>query len=84
MAKTQNNQARVAYTTVEGPKGWTVAACREGEDGYHPVPDYGPYADEAHARGIVDRLNTRLGLDKVTAFKIVVSTMPMLRPGGRR
>lgn len=82
MAKAQTT--RVAYTTIQGPLGWTVAICREGENGYRPVPDYGPYTEEAHTQGIVDRLNARLGLDKATVFKIVASTMPMLRRRSRR
>lgn len=78
------DQNRIAYTTIVGPKGWTIAVCREGENGYRPVPDYGPYKDEAHARGVADRLNVRLGVDQETAFKIVASTMPLLRRRSRR
>jgi len=69
--------------------GWSVACCVEGESGFHPVPDYGPYAgDEGQkrAQGIVDRLNERLGHGppdsvghKRAVRRIVRSTMPMSR-----
>lgn len=65
-----------AYAVVDLPGGWGVGCCVEGEKGYHPVPDYGPYDDDDRAQGIVDRLNKRLGLDSVAVRRIVGSTMP--------
>ena len=69
--------------------GWSVACCVEGEAGFHPVPEYGPYPGpegEKRAQGIVDRLNERLGYGpsnsvghKRTVRRIVGSTMLMSR-----
>lgn len=67
--------ARTAYALVEVPGGWGVAACVQGEKGYHPVPDYGPYKEESRAQGVVDRLNARLGCSRAQARLIVHSTM---------
>jgi hypothetical protein len=68
-----------AYWVVDVPGGWGVAAVVQGEEGYHPVPDYGPYEDERRAQVTVDSLNARLGVTKVRAHLIVRSTMPALR-----
>ena len=74
---------KTAYWVVDVPGGWGVACVVEGENGYHPVDDYGPYAEEAKAQGVVDRLNERLGHGpsdsaghKRTVRRIVGSTMP--------
>jgi hypothetical protein len=64
-----------AYVVVEVVGGWGVAACVRGEDGYHPVPEYGPYATDGEARGVVDRLNERLGVSARDAAIIIASTM---------
>ena len=74
-----------AYWVVDVPGGWGVGCCVEGEKGYHPVPDYGPYKGKkgrAHTRGIVDRLNERLGHGPADTYghiasvrHIVASTM---------
>ena len=70
------SKPRTAYHVVDVPGGWGVAACVENEPGYHPVPDYGPYEDDARAQNIVNALNTRLGISKDLAHRIVRSTMP--------
>ena len=67
---------RSCYWVVDVPGGWGVACVVEGERGYHPVEEYGPYTIEAHAQGVVDRLNARMGIDPVRARRIVASTMP--------
>jgi hypothetical protein len=74
-----SKQKKSAYCVVNVPGGWGVACCVQDEDGYHPVPEYGPYNDEARAQVIVDSLNVRAGITKVRAYKIVRSTMPALR-----
>lgn len=68
---------RVAYTTVEVSHGrFGIACCVEGEKGYHPVPDYGPYDDEKRAELIARNLNTRLAhVTPKEALRIVLSTM---------
>ena len=60
----KKQKKKSAYWVVDVPGGWGIACCVEGESGYHPVGDYGPYAGpegEKRAQGIVDRLNERLG-----------------------
>jgi hypothetical protein len=69
------SKKKIAYVVVDMPGGWGVAACREHENGYHPVGDYGPYEDETKAQGVVDRLNARAGVSSIRARKIVMSTM---------
>jgi hypothetical protein len=71
-----SKQKKSAYCVIEVPGGFGVACCVQDEDGYHPVPEYGPYNDEARAQVIVDSLNVRAGITKVRAHKIVRSTMP--------
>ena len=71
---------RIAYWVVDVTGGWGVAACKEGEGGYHPVPEYGPYPEESRAQGVVDRLNLRAGLGPTAVRGIVRSTMPQLAP----
>ena len=67
-----------AYVLIDvSSGGYGVACCVEGEKGYHPVPDYGPYMDEKHTQGVVDRLNERLGVSKDEAHRIVLSTMDL-------
>ncbi len=73
-------QKRRAYWVVDVPGGWGIACCVEGKHGYHPVDDYGPYENEARAKGIVDRLNKQLGLGPVAVRRIVGSTMPLVTP----
>ncbi len=80
-----NKRKKSAYWVVDVPGGWGIACCVEGEGGYHPVDDYGPYAGaegEKRAQGIVDRLNERLGYGPSNTFghkrvvrRIVGSTM---------
>lgn len=69
-------QKKIAYWVVDVPGGWGVGCVVEGENGYHPVEEYGPYVDETRAQGVVDRLNKRLGLGPVGVRRIVGSTMP--------
>ena len=69
-------QKKSAYTVVDVPGGWGVACCVEGERGYHPVDEYGPYQNEETAKIVVDRLNKRLELGPVGVRRIVGSTMP--------
>ena len=70
----------VAYVEVMGDdRTWGVAICKEGEDGYHPVPDYSGYDSEERAKGIAERLNKRLGVDSDEALRIVLSTMRKYR-----
>ena len=65
-----------AYTSYEVAHGsFGIALCERGVKGYQPVDDYGPYADEARAKGIAERLNERLGVSKASARTIVMSTM---------
>ncbi len=81
----KNKRLTTAYWVVDVPGGWGVACVVEGEEGYHPVADYGPYKGtkgEKHAQGIVDRLNERLGHGpadtaghKLAVRRIVGSTM---------
>lgn len=81
---------RVAYavTTEDGSK-WGVGVVFEGQSGYRPVPEYGPYEDEARAEGIVERLNARIGVDVQTALSITATTFgakpePKPKIAGRR
>lgn len=75
---------RVAYTTIPclGGDGtlFGVGLCVEGEQGYRMVSTYVPKVDESHIDGIVDRLNSRLGISKVEASKILISTMRRQTP----
>jgi hypothetical protein len=79
-----------AYWVVDVPGGWGVACCVEGERGYHPVDDYGPYKGKKgklHAEGIVGRLNERLGHGPAGTYghitsvrRVVGSTMSEPKP----
>ena len=69
-------QKKSAYWVVDVSGGWGVACCVEGERGYHPVDEYGPYQNEETAKIVVDRLNKRLELGPVGVRRIVGSTMP--------
>jgi hypothetical protein len=71
---------RSAYALIDDIDSWSIGACVEGEPGYHPVPEYKPFKNRSHMQLIVDRLNERLGLSKVTASKIVHSTMRAVPP----
>lgn len=65
---------RVAYVALpaeefcvqgQGVGFWGIGICRENEDGYRPVPDYGPYADSSERKTIwegCDVFNDTLGL----------------------
>lgn len=67
---------RVAYTVVPlDQRRFAIGCCVRGEQGYHPVDDYGPYVDEARAQGVVDRLNARIRVSPAQAKRIVQSTM---------
>jgi hypothetical protein len=69
------NKKRVAYsTTTEDGESWGIGIVTEGESGYRPVADYGPY-DEKRAEGVAERLNLRINVDKATAHKIIASSM---------
>lgn len=68
----------VAYWVVDMPGGWGVGCCVEGTLGYRPVPEYGPYKDEARAQATVANLNKRAGVSNARARRIVRSTMPRL------
>jgi hypothetical protein len=63
-----------AYHVVDVPGGWGVALCVQNSPGYRPVEDYGPYAEEDRAHGVVDRLNARAGLTAIQVHMIVRST----------
>ncbi len=65
---------RTAYTVVDMEGGWGVGACVEGQNGYHPVEEYGPYT-EVRAQQVVNKLNGRLGLAPKAIRDIVCSTM---------
>jgi len=70
---------KVAYVVAPGigkdGRLFGVGLCREGENGYHEVATYVPKMDESHIQGIVDRLNSRIMVNKEEAMKIVLSTM---------
>lgn len=73
------NRKRVAYAvTTEDGRAWGVGVVFENQPGYRPVPEYGPYEDEARAEGVVGRLNARIGVDEKTALQIVATSF-----GGR-
>ena len=74
-----------AYHVVDVPGGWGVALCVLNSPGYLPVEDYGPYAEEDRAQGVVDRLNENLGLGVRQVHAIVRSTFlpPKIRVTGR-
>ena len=67
-------RAYVVVPVAEHGK-FRIGACVRGENGYHPVDDYGPYEDEKKAQGVVDRLNERLGVSRKAAMGVVRSTM---------
>lgn len=67
---------RFAYThAMVTPGEWSIVICEQGVQGYRLVTEYGPYKVESRAKGVSDRLNSRLGIDERRAHLIIQSTM---------
>jgi hypothetical protein len=65
----------MAYAEVtDDGRDWYIGCIVDGDQGYRPVSDYGPY-DEARARGVVERLNERIHVSPKLATEIVARSM---------
>lgn len=77
------NGKRAAYVHVLGVKlgEYRVALCVENEDGYRPLDaDYSPGSLD-DIKGLVDRLNDRIGVTRDEAVAIALTTMKTIVPG---
>lgn len=64
-----------AYVAVtDDGQRWYIGVVVDGDVGYRPVSDYGPY-DEERAEGVAARLNARINVDPRTAAAIIARSM---------
>jgi|CXWL01.1.fsa_nt_gi hypothetical protein len=76
---TRAPRERLAYTAVIHEGGYRLGIAEENVAGYTPVADDsdlgGTYPSLDEAQAVADACNDSLGLDKVEAMKIVLSSM---------
>lgn len=76
-----NATIKAAYTAVSTEIGYVVAIAEENVRGYKPQPRYGVFPTYDEASREADKLNEDLGLSKIEAIKITLSSMYPERKG---
>lgn len=72
----QMGETPYAYVAVlsDGPKMWGVGIAVKDEGGYSPIKGV-DFDKQAEADAFVDGMNKHIGLDRLTAMKIIASSM---------